>query len=159
MSDRVYINGKLFSFHSSILKIGDEPFSGWTSMSYSQKRTRGKGFGASRSGRPRGRTAGKMETDPLKIKFYSDSAQDVRQYLQDLSPDLISYGETVLPISLQLYEPSLGEIFRLFKDAVLMTEPGSVEEGTDPTFEELEFDIMWIETNGGTLFDSTQLRF
>ena len=159
MSDSVYVNANLFSWHSSILKIGNEQFSGFSSITYAQKRVRGKGWGMSRSGRPRGRTSGKMETDPLKLKGMSDTCQAVRLYLQNLAEDQVSYGNVVVPISLQLFEPSLGEIFRLFKDAVLTSETGSSEEGSDPTADELEFDIMWIVTNSGTLYDSSQMAF
>lgn len=155
MSDSVYINANLFSWHSTILKIGDENFSGFDNITYAQRRVRGKGWGMSRSGRPRGRTSGKMETDPIKLKGMADTCQLVRAYLQSIASDQTSYGNVIVPISLQLFEPNLGEIFRLFKDCVLTEENGSHEEGSDPTKDELSFDVMWIETNGGTLFDSS----
>ena len=89
----------------------------------------------------------------------ADTAQSIRDYLMGLASDGASYGNVILPISLQLVEPVRGEIFRLFVDCTLISEGGQDDENPDPNFEDLEFDPMWIETNEGTLFDSSQYRF
>lgn len=157
MSDLLFVNGNLYSWSSTIFTIGTERFTGLTSVSYGQKRARTHGWGMSKAHKPRGRTAGKYTPEPLKIKCYPDTAQDIRTYLRSLSTDGRSYGNVSVDASLQLYEPTLGEIYRLFIGAALESETQSHEESADAVQEEWEFSIMAIMTDGlGTLYDSSQ---
>lgn len=156
MSDYIYMNGYAFSWESSILTIGTERFTGITNVSYGQKRERGKGWGMNRSHRPTRRTSGKYTPNPLKMKGFADTIQSIKNYLMSLAPDLRSYGNVIVPITFQLYEPTLGQIHRNFLDCTIDEETNSHEESPDPTQDEIQFDHMGIFTNGGTLWDSTK---
>ncbi len=154
MADILYMNGYAFSWSSAILTIGSQRFTGVTNVTYGQKRERGKGWGMSRAYGPTRRTSGKYTPAPLKMKGFADSIEDIRAYLATLSDDQKSYGNVIVPVTFQLYEPKLGVITRYFHDCTPDDENGSAEESPDPTQDEIQFDVMRITTNGRTLWDS-----
>jgi hypothetical protein len=156
MSDNVRINGNLYSWSSTIFKIGGVPYTGLSEISWGQKRTRTKAYGMGKSARPRGRTGGKVEFDNLKVKFMKDTAQVVRKQFAALSDDGKSYGNAdSLPASLQYVDGNDEPITVEFDDLAVAVEGSSEKEGADPSMEDWEFDIMGIRVNGLSLYDAT----
>ncbi len=157
MADKLRVNGNIVSWGSITLKIDGERFTGFTSISFSDKRTRVKAYGMGVGQAPRGRSRGKYEVDPVKIGGPKSSFQAARAKLAALADDGTSYGDVEFQILLQYTERDESESMTVeLEDAVWMSNSSSEEEGGDPMKEECEFDIMRIRRNGLTLFDASQ---
>lgn len=155
--DKVNINGNLFDFGSQELTFDNDVIVGYTSVSYSgEKRTRTKGYGAGRSRKPRGRSGGKYEPPAVKIKFYLDSWAKVMAWAAARSPDGKSYGNVEFPAMLQFVEPGLDTHVVKFERMCIVEVGGEGEENPDPNMIEIGFDVMSVERDGLTLYDSSQ---
>ena len=153
MSDDVRINGKIHSWGSITLKIGEERFTGITAISYGDSRERVKAYGMGRAQGPRGRTRGKYTTDPVVLTCHKSTAQLIRQKLADEGGG-DSYGETEAQIVVEYFEENDEPITVEIEDCVYSKSTSSEQEGPDPLTEDIEFDPMFIRRNGLTLFDA-----
>lgn len=154
MSDAIRINGAMTSWSSTSLKIAGEPFYGITSISYGDKRTRSKAYGMGRHHAPRGRSAGKYETDNVKIKGPKATIQAIRDFYASKAEDGASYGTPELDWILQFVEGDEQQTIELEK-LCFAEDTSSNEEGADALQEEVGFDCMSIRRNGLTLFDNS----
>jgi hypothetical protein len=156
-SDPIIVNGNQISWGSIVLKLNSERFTGFTAISFSDKRERVKAYGMGRSHAPRGRSRGKYTVEPVKLTGWKESVQIFRQALASLAPDGASYGDVEFQCLVQYIEPSEAEIDIEIDRCVWMTNTSSDEENPDPLKEEVEFDAMLIRRNGLVLFDQTEL--
>jgi hypothetical protein len=156
MSDDLRINNNQHSWGSIILKIDDERFTGFTSISFADKRERVKAYGMGRHQAPRGRSRGKYTVEPVKLGGWKSSVAALRTSLALRSADGRSYGDVQFQIVVQYIEvgeiPLTVEIDR----CVYVGNTSSDEEGADNLKEEIEIDAMLIRRNGLTLFDGEQ---
>jgi len=154
MSDEIEVNGNQFSWGSIIFKVDGDRYYGFNSISFSDKRTRAKGYGMTRSQAPRSRSRGKYEVDPVKVKGPVASVAALRKALAAQSSNGANYGDVECEILLQFIdtgeEPSLVEFAR----CVWASNSSSLSEGPDGLEEEFEMDTMRIVRDGLTLFDS-----
>jgi hypothetical protein len=156
MSDNIRVNGNQLSWGSIELKIDLERFTGFTSISFADKRERVKAYGMTRHHAPRGRSRGKYTIEPVKLVGWKSSVQALRQGLAARSKDGISYGDVEFQIMVSYVEadelPLTVEIDR----CVWGGNSSSDEESADPLKEEIEIDAMLIRRNGLVLFDSSE---
>lgn len=155
MADVFRVNGNVISWGSCSLKIDSEPFVGFTSISYGDKRERAKLFGMGRAQSARGRTRGKYTTDPIKLKGPKSTVQTLRAQLAASASDGKSYGDVIFPMVLQYIEDET-QITVEFEDCAWTGATSSDEEGADAMMEEIEIDVMRIRRNGLVLFDETE---
>jgi hypothetical protein len=156
-SDPIIVNGNQISWGSIVLKLDAERFTGFTGISFSDKRERVKAYGMGRSHAPRGRSRGKYTVEPVKLTGWKESVQIFREALAARAPDQQSYGDIEFQILVQYIEPSEREIDVEIDRCVWMSNSSSDEENPDPLKEEVEFDAMLIRRNGLVLFDQTEL--
>lgn len=156
MSDQVRINGAMHSWSSTIAKLGGVRYHGLTSVTYGDKLERVKLPGMGRSHAPRGRSAGKYTTDPVKLKGPKSTIEAIRRQYALAAPDQKSIGIPEFDLNLQFIE--LGDIpmnVRI-RGCKIAEDSSGHEESADPLQDELTLDCMWVMRNGKTLFDSTQ---
>lgn len=156
MSDQKRINGNIVSWGSISLTIDGEKFSGFTSITFADKRDRVKVYGMGKAQAPRARTRGKYSTDPVKLKGPKSTIEAMRQQLALQSDDGASYGDYEFPIVSQYIEVGDTEMYVEIIGCVYVGTSSSEEEGPDPLFEEIEIDCMAIYRNGLTLFDASE---
>lgn len=156
-ADPIIVNNNQISWGSIILKINQERFTGFTAISFSDKRERVKAYGMGRSHAPRGRSRGKYTVEPVKVTGWKSSVQLARQALAALAPDGQSYGDVEFQILVQYIDTGEAEIDVEIDRCVWMSNTSSDEENPDPLKEDVEFDAMLIRRNGLVLFDQTEL--
>lgn len=154
MSDPIRINGNVHDWGSIVAKLLNEPWNGFTSISYGDSRESVKLYGMGKHQAPRGRTRGKYVTDPVVVKMPKGTAQLFIDALARQAPDGISYGDVEFDFQVQ-FIASETPITVLIKRCKVIKDTSSHEEGGDPLFDELTFDCMQITRNGKTLFDSS----
>lgn len=157
MSDVIRVNGNQLSWGSIKCTIDTEPFTGFTGISYGDKRERVKAWGMGRHQAPRGRSSGKYQPEPVKLTGWKDSVQALISGLALRAPDQRSYGNVEFMITVIYSEPPTEPMSVLITGCVIVGQTVSDEESADPLKEELEIDCMAIRRNGLTLFDSTDL--
>jgi hypothetical protein len=159
MSDQVRVNGNQYSWGSIILKLDGDRYTGFTGISFGDKRERVKAYGMGIHQAPRGRSRGKYSTDPVKLTGWTDSIQRLRAALAAKAADQASYGNIEFEIQVQ-YVETVGStelpINVSLERCVIVGQSTSNEESADPLKEELEIDTMLIRRNDLTLFDSTE---
>jgi len=155
MGDQLRVNGNLYSWGSSSVKIDGQLYTGITSIKYAQKRERTMGYGMGQHQAPRGRTRGKYTVEPVTIKFNRDSAEALRKQLAAFSASGNSYGEHEFPIVIQAFEPGFDPITVELQRCVYEGESVDAEEGPEPGMEEITFSCMKIRVNGRVLFDDS----
>lgn len=156
MSDQIRVNGNMHSWGSIVVKIADERYYGFTSISYGDKRERVKAYGMGRHQAPRGRSRGKYSTDPVKLAGPKASCEALRVALASRSVDGKSYGDVEFEVVTQFIETGENPMTVQLKRCVVVEEASSHEEGADPLKDEMTLDTMQILRNGKTLFDSSQ---
>lgn len=156
MADDIRVNGNQISWGSIILKLDSERFTGFTSISFSDKRERVKAYGMTKHHAPRGRSRGKYTIEPVKLVGWKGSVAAFRAALALRANDQISYGDVEFQIVVQYVDtgelPLTVEIDR----CVWTSNSSSDEESADPLKEEIEIDGMLIRRNGLVLFDATE---
>jgi hypothetical protein len=155
MSDQIRVNGNQLSWGSIILKIGGEPFTGFTAIAYSDKRERVKAYGMGKHHAPRGRSRGKYTADNVKLTGWKESIQDAREALAALSQTGNGYGDVEFDIVVQYEEDDQRPVVVELERCVWAANSASEEESPDPLKEEIEIDCMLIRRNGTTLFDES----
>jgi len=155
MADQRRINGNVVGWASITLRIDDEIFTGFTSLSYADKRERTKLYGMGKHYAPRARTRGKYTVEPVKLKGPKSTIQAVRDKLASKSSDGNSYGDYEFHINAQYVEDFEPEMYVDIERCVYVGTSSSEEENPDPLQEEIEIDAMAIRRNGQTLFDGS----
>jgi hypothetical protein len=155
MSDQLRVNGVQLSWGSIVLKLDGEPFTGFTAVSFADKRERVKAYGMARHQAPRGRSRGKYTVEPVKLTGWKDSIKIFRERLAALSVDGISYGDVEFEIVVTYSELDEPPCLVQLERCVWAGNSSSDEEGPDPLKEEIEIDCMLIRRDGLTLFDSS----
>lgn len=155
MADQIRINGNIVSWGSITLRIDDEIFTGFTSLSYADKRERTKVYGMGKHHAPRARTRGKYSIEPVKLKGPKSTIHALRTKLASKSQDGNSYGDWEFPINAQYVEPGEPAMYVDIERCVYVGTSSSEEENPDPLMEEIEIDAMSIRRNGQTLFDGS----
>lgn len=153
MSDPVYINGKVFSFASTKLKIDGEEFTGYRSIKWSHKIEEALAYGAGRAYKPRGRTSGKYNPEAITISMYIDSLNALRKQLAQRSRSGKSYGGVIFQMSLSFVEDGQTPHFVEFTDCRLTGESPSVDETAEATMIDVEIKPIGIKHDGLTLYD------
>lgn len=152
--DKVRINGNLYDFGSTSLRLADEPIYGYVSVSWAQKRERQKGYGAGKDRLPQGRTRGRMAYENLKIKVRRDTASAIKTQLAARAADGQSYGDAddVLAVLQYVEEESNQEpVLVEFADCAYVGESNVSEEEGGPDYVEIELDYQRLdETINGT---------
>jgi hypothetical protein len=156
MSDAIRVNGNQFSWGSIILKVDQEPFYGFTGITYADKRERVKAYGMGRHHAPRGRSRGKYTIEPVKLTGWKSSVQAVRLQLAARSANQLSYGDVEFQIIVQYVESDETPMTVAIERCVWAGNSSSDEENPDPLKEEVEIDAMLIRRNNLVLFDSSQ---
>lgn len=154
MSDLIRLNGKAFDHSSFMMKIAGRRLRTMKEVKYSQKRTRAKVPGNTRSQRPIAKTRGNYEFDKLTITLTRAEAQAVRDLLASKSTDGDSYGDVEVPIVAQYVERGLAPIVDAFKKCALESDTGGTTYGSDPHYEDLVFDADSMTRNGKHLYAS-----
>lgn len=156
MSDERRVNGNVHSFNSIVLKIGEDRFTGFTSISYGDARERTKVYGMARHGAPRGRTRGKYTVEPVTLRGPKGSVQAARAMLAQQASDGVSYGDVEFQIVAQYLESDDTPITDVLERCVWTKNSASHEEGPDALMDEVEIDCMLIRRNGLVLFDESE---
>jgi hypothetical protein len=158
MADQLRVNGNLTSWGHIIIRAGVEEFSGFDSITYADKRERVKAYGTGRHHAPRGRSAGKYTTDPVKLRGPKTTVEALRAYLASQSSNGKSYGDVEFQIVVQ-YAVGTGSsevpMYVELERCVIVSDSSSHEESADHLKDEIEIDTMLIRRNGRTLFDSS----
>lgn len=157
---RKLINGNSYSWSSIKLLFGSEEVDFLGSITFGEKRTRSKGYGLGRAHRPTRRSAGKYETDAMKLKGFVGGMSMARAFLCQYAIDGRSYGDVIFDVSVQLIESNETPIDVFIEGAVWSTNNDDYQEGPDLLQTDVEFDIMGIRrySNGKlmTLFNSSE---
>jgi hypothetical protein len=154
MADLKRINGNDVSWASIIAKIDDEPYYGFNSLSYGDKRTREYSYGMGRHHAPRSKSAGKYEPEPCVLKGPKSSVQALRQALQAKADGfgISSYGDIVFNVVAQYIEGLQDHTDEILECTVASIKD-SHDEGTGVLQQEIELMPMFIIRDGTTLFD------
>lgn len=156
MSDPVKVNGHLVSWSDIYFKVNGVPYYGIKSIGYGDSRAHTKGYGLGRHQAPRGRSAGKYETEPVSVTAEKATVAAVRKALAALSADGQTYGGIEFQVIVQ-YDDGRGNQFdHELEDCVFSKDAAKHEEGSDPLYEDIEFDCMRIRRDGLTLFDGSE---
>ena len=156
MGDSLRINGNLYSWGSWKFTLGGVTYTGVAAIKYSHSRVRTKGYGQGPHQGPRGRTRGKYEVENPSIKVFTDTALAIKKQLAALSSTGNSYGEASVPIVVQAFEPGLEPLTVELLDCTYEKSSTDLEEGGDPSMEEIEFNCMKLKENGLVLYDDSQ---
>lgn len=155
MSDEIRVNGILHSWGSITVKINDERYTGFTSISYGDSIERSKAYGMGRSHAPRGRSRGKYIVEPVTLTGYKQTIQTLREALADAAGG-DSYGHVQFQVVVEYTEPDESPITVELEDCVWAKNTSSEEESPDPLMEDIELDCMLIRRNGKVLFEPTE---
>jgi hypothetical protein len=157
MSDLIRVNGNQLSWGSIVLKLDQDVFTGFTGISFADKRERVKAYGMGRHHAPRGRSRGKYTVEAVKLTGWKKSIALFRKQLAARSPDSKSYGDVEFQIVVQYTEPGDDtELTVSIERCVWTGNSSSDEESPDPLKEEIEIDAMLIRRDGLVLFDALQ---
>lgn len=156
MADKVRIRGNVLSWGSIIVKVDGERFSGFTSLSYGDKRERTYQWGMGKHQAPRGRSRGKYTPEPVKLGGPKSTIADLRAALMARAADGISYGDVEFQIVAQYVESDETPVTVELERCVIVGNTSQEEESADPLKEEIEISCMKVIRNGGTLYDSSE---
>lgn len=155
MADEIRVNGNLVGWSSCILKIDGEKWRGATAINWDESLESTMGYGMGRSHAPIAQTPGKYVPGPVKIRFWAHTAIKLRKALAAKSPDKRSIGKVYIPIFFQVAEGQITSTVEFRRCRVSKTTPG-IEEGPEGMIEEWEFTNQGVETDGTTLYDSSE---
>jgi len=155
MADKIRVNGNTLSWGSILVKIDGDPYTGFTSVEYNDKRERVKGYGMGRHQAPGRRSRGKYTVDPVKLEGFKASFQILRAELAARGPDGITYGDTEFNVVIQYSESDDTPITVELERCVYVATTSSDKEGAELIMETVELDCMKIIRNGLSLFDGS----
>lgn len=152
--DPIRVNGNAVSWGDIVLKIAEARFTGFTSISFGDRRTRVKGYGLNKHHAPYNRSRGKYEIDPVKLVGWKESVRNLRAFLASHAGDGASYGDVEFQIVVSYVDLNMVPTTVIIQKCVWASNSTSDEESPDPLKEEIEIDAMWIERDGLVLFDA-----
>lgn len=158
MADQIRVNDNIHSWGSITVKLGNEKYTGFTAVSYGDKRERTAVYGMGRHHAPRGRTRGKYSTEPGKLKGPKSSVQALVDALAAQSADGKSFGNTEFEIVIQFVELSEQPLTVVLERSVIDALTSSHEESADALEDEVSISYLAIRRNGKYLMDATQGR-
>jgi len=156
MSDKIRVNGNTLSWGSIKLKINGDRFTGFTSISYGEKRERVYQYGMGPAQAPRGISRGKYTPDPIKLGGPKSTFADLRAALAAQSADGRSYGNVVFQIFVEYVETDDSPVTVELIDCFLTANTSTEEESADSLKEEVEIMCMRVLKNGLSLYDGTE---
>lgn len=155
MADPIRVNGNQHSWGSIILKLDNERMTGFTGITFSDKRERVKAYGMGRHHAPIGRSRGKYTVELVKLTGWKGAIQILRASLAARSVGGKSYGDIEFQIVVQYIETGESPITVDIDRCVIAENSTSDEESPDPLKEEISIDPMLIRRNGLVLFDAS----
>ena len=155
MSDQLRVNGNLVGWSSCVWKIDGERWRGLTSIGWDEALETTFGYGMNKSHAPIGQTPGKYTPGNVKVRLWAHTAIALRKWLAAKSPDQKSIGKVYVPMFFQVAEGEITSTVEFKRCRVTKTTPG-VEEGPEGMIEEWEFTNQGVETDGTTLYDSSE---
>jgi hypothetical protein len=157
MTDPARVNGNLYSWPSITCVVDGEVITGFTEITFGDKRERVQGYGLGSHYGPLGRSAGKYSTEEISLKGYKHATAALRERLALKSADGRSYGSVEFQIEVYYTEQDLGSHDVRITGCVIVGENSSNTESSDPLQDELKIQAMYIYRDGLTLFDSSQI--
>src|SRR5262245_2658497 len=154
MADQYTINGNQYGWASIICKAYDEVWSGFTGITYGDKRERVLAYGMGRHHAPRGRSPGKYTPDNVKLTGWKKSVEEFLAGLARQAPDQRSFGDVEFQITTQFVEDSEGSITVVHERCVVVGLNTSHDESPDPLKDEIEIQPMRMRRNDLVLFDN-----
>lgn len=154
-ADFIRVNGNLFSWGSTILKIAGIPYTGITGITFGDTRERAFGHGMGAHQAPRGRSRGKYTAKNTKLTCHVDTANEILKAMTLLSGGF-SYGNPSVPIILQLVETDLLPSTTTLDRCCIVDVGGEYSEGPDVLVMDIEWSVMTIARNKQTLFDRSR---
>lgn len=154
MSDPIRINGNVYSWSSVEFHIGDDRITGVTSIEYGDNRERTSAYGMNKSHAPIGQSAGKYQTDPVKITAWKHTARAIRKALKQIA-GTGGFGNAEFTIVVQYTEKDLGSATDTIRRCTWAKGTSKAEESPDPLKEDIEMKCLSILWDGDSLFDST----
>lgn len=151
MSDPKRVNGSDVSWGSIKLFINGEPYYGFTSIDFGDKRERVFGYGLGAHHGPSRQSRGKYSTEPLKLKGFKAAIQAVRQALADESDSGTEYGDVEFNVTAQFVEGDVGLTVEL-EQCTWAENASAHEENPDPLQENIAFTCRRIKRNGLVLW-------
>ena len=150
------INGKLVSWSHVRLTFAGDLFTGFTSISWDQKRERVFGYGATKAHGPIGVSEGKYTPGAVKIKGHVHAIAQLRKWWADRAEDGKSYGDTAPLLGQLQWDLGTGAEEQVveFRNLTWREESNSAEENPDPEMEEITLQPEFILRNGLTLYNS-----
>lgn len=146
------INGNMYSWASVSIRVGTTLVTAIKSISYEDSRTRGKGYGAGRHHAPIGRSSGKYETGPVTVSIEKSQCKELREALASESPSG-SFGDAEFNIVVQYTEGDRNQTDTI-EGCTWAKMSAKNEEGSDPAYDDVEFDCMSILWDGKALHRS-----
>lgn len=156
MADRIRVNYNSYSWGSIIFKLNNERYYGFTEITFGDKRERQHGYGMGKHHAPIRRSRGKYTVEPVKVKGYTSSMQELRKALAALASDGKSYGDVEFQGLVTYIEQDEGDMSVELDRLVWASNTATNSEAPDNLMEEAEFNCMLIRRNGLLLFDSSE---
>ncbi len=156
MSDSYLINGNQHSWASIVTKAYDEVWTGFTGITYGDKRERVLAYGQGRHHAPRGRSHGKYTPENIKLTGWKASVQQFIAGLAAKASDSVSFGDVEFQIVVQFVEADEGSITVVAERCTVISLMSTHDESPDPLKDEIEIQPLWLRRNNLTLFDSRQ---
>jgi hypothetical protein len=158
MADQVTINGSQMSWASLTVRVSGMLLSGYTALSYDDKREQALLWGAGHAQIPRGKTSGQYTPGVCKITGYVSTVQEMRALLAQQSPSGTSYGGVDFQVVAQFIELGSEEAQTVVLGrCTWVSNSASFQLGTDGLAEDVEFQPMWILRNGLSLYEPLAL--
>jgi hypothetical protein len=152
--DQIRINGALLGWGSIVTEIDDDPYQGYTDISFADKLTVEKVFGQSRAQKPLGRTKGKYDVDDAKVTMLAASARSLRQKLASKSDSGTAYGSVEFTISVQGVEKATDQVIDVLLVGCRVVGVGDTwAEGEGVLKEEMTISVMSILRDGLSLYE------
>lgn len=153
MADILRVNGNIIAYNSYILMINGLRYTGLTEVSYGDKVEIAMVKGMRRSGVPIGSTPGTYVCDPIKLKLYQHTVDNLRQDLMQASnvkfEGLSGYR---FQVSLQYQEVNLLATYLDFINCRWISESSSLSEGSEAAMTEIELQPEYLIHNDITKF-------
>lgn len=142
---------KTYDHGSVVVRIGGVLYEGIRTYSFTQKRERGYVHGQGRDRGPRAKTKGKVGVGEISFSVDRQDAERIREDLARRAGSS-SYGDAVVPITIQVSEPGLPTRTDAFEGCSYLDEAGGSDEtSVDPLVEDIKFDFLKLKRTNRTL--------
>lgn len=154
----VNIQGKLVSSSHSRLIIDGDRFTGFTSISWDEKREDVLGYAATPDAAPIGYSDGQYTPGELKIKGPVHAINQLRAWWAAKAADGRSYGMVIIPSATLEWDLGEGmpEQSAEWIDIRWQSNSNTNERNNDPKEEEIALKFRLCKRNGMTLYNSSE---